>query len=91
MSRILLGANYYPEDWDENLVDLDIKKMRECGFNVVRIAEFAWKRWSRRREFTPLNGFTVSLIKCARRELVLLWEHPPQRHRAGLQKSILKC
>ena len=44
MSRILLGANYYPEDWDIENIDTDIEKMKECGFNVVRIAEFAWKR-----------------------------------------------
>lgn len=44
MSRILLGANYYPEDWDDNLIDWDIERMKECGFNVVRIAEFAWKK-----------------------------------------------
>ena len=44
MNRILLGANYYPEDWDEELLAFDIQKMKECGFNVVRIAEFAWKR-----------------------------------------------
>lgn len=44
MNRILLGANYYPEDWDESLLDFDIEKMKECGFNVVRIAEFSWKK-----------------------------------------------
>ena len=44
MSRILLGANYYPEDWDESEIDRDIEKMTACGFNVVRIAEFAWSR-----------------------------------------------
>ena len=44
MSRILLGANYYPEDWDEDIIDFDIEKMKECGFNVVRIAEFSWKK-----------------------------------------------
>ncbi len=44
MSRILLGANYYPEDWDENEIFADIEKMTACGFNVVRIAEFAWSR-----------------------------------------------
>ena len=44
MSRIFLGANYYPEDWDADLIDSDIQKMKECGFNVVRIAEFAWKK-----------------------------------------------
>ncbi len=44
MGRILHGASYYPEDWDESLIDSDIEKMKECGFNVVRIAEFAWKK-----------------------------------------------
>lgn len=43
MKRIYLGSNYYPEDWDEGEMDLDIAKMKECGFNVARIAEFAWK------------------------------------------------
>lgn len=44
MARILLGANYYPEDWNEENIDTDIVKMKECGFNVVRIAEFSWKK-----------------------------------------------
>ena len=35
MARILLGANYYPEDWNEENIDSDIVKMKECGFNVV--------------------------------------------------------
>ena len=39
-----MGANYYPEDWDESVIDSDIEKMKECGFNVVRIAEFSWKK-----------------------------------------------
>ena len=44
MGRILHGAAYYPEDWDDELLDFDIEKMKETGFNVVRIAEFAWSR-----------------------------------------------
>ena len=44
MGRVLLGANYYPEAWDLETLDFDIEKMKECGFNVVRIAEFAWWR-----------------------------------------------
>lgn len=44
MKKLMLGANYYPENWDASLIDSDIEKMRECGFNVVRIAEFAWKK-----------------------------------------------
>ena len=33
-----------PEDWSEENIDQDIVKMKECGFNVVRIAEFSWKK-----------------------------------------------
>ena len=44
MKKLMLGANYYPENWDASLINSDIEKMRECGFNVVRIAEFAWKK-----------------------------------------------
>ncbi|MBO5040830.1 MAG: beta-galactosidase [Clostridia bacterium] len=44
MGRILHGAAYYPEDWDDDLIDFDIEKMKETGLNVVRIAEFAWSR-----------------------------------------------
>ncbi len=40
----LLGAAYYPEDWDESEQDNDIKKMVEYGIDCVRIGEFAWKR-----------------------------------------------
>ncbi len=44
MQKIYIGANYYPEDWDEKNISWDIKKMKENGFNVVRIGEFAWAK-----------------------------------------------
>jgi len=40
--RIRLGVCYYPEHWDESLWDDDFRRMRELGFSVVRMAEFAW-------------------------------------------------
>jgi len=36
------GACYYPEHWPESRWAHDAKLMREAGFNVVRIGEFAW-------------------------------------------------
>ena len=44
MEKLFLGADYYPEDWDFCEIDEDIRKMKETGLNVVRIAEFAWSR-----------------------------------------------
>jgi beta-galactosidase GanA len=37
-----LGAAYYPECWEPELIDEDIQKMKEAGINCARIAEFAW-------------------------------------------------
>ena len=35
-----LGVAYYPEDWPEEQMDSDIRRMREIGVNVARIGEF---------------------------------------------------
>jgi beta-galactosidase len=41
---IAVGTSWYPEQWPEARWDTDLQMMRETGFNVVRIAEFAWSR-----------------------------------------------
>lgn len=41
-SDMLIGADYYPEHWPESRWETDLKLMKEAGFNVVRLAEFAW-------------------------------------------------
>lgn len=37
-----LGAAWYPEHWPESRWPEDVKLMRDAGFTVVRVAEFAW-------------------------------------------------
>jgi beta-galactosidase len=36
------GVDYYPEHWSEANWPEDARLMAEAGFNVVRLAEFAW-------------------------------------------------
>jgi beta-galactosidase len=38
------GVDYYPEHWPEEHWPVDARLMAEAGFNVVRLAEFAWSR-----------------------------------------------
>ena len=38
------GADYYPEHWPEERWSIDARLMAEAGFNVVRLAEFAWSK-----------------------------------------------
>ncbi len=41
-SKIELGVCYYPEHWSEELWEDDYKRMKELGFSIVRVGEFAW-------------------------------------------------
>ena len=38
------GVAYYPEHWPEERWEIDFSMMKELGFNVVRMAEFAWAK-----------------------------------------------
>lgn len=38
----LLGVCYYPEHWQESMWEEDFSRMKEMGFNVVRMGETAW-------------------------------------------------
>ncbi len=37
-----IGADYYPEHWPRTRWETDAKLMQKAGFNVTRLAEFAW-------------------------------------------------
>jgi beta-galactosidase len=59
-NRFCLGACYYPEQWPKELWEDDFRRMRELGFSVVRMAEFAWSI------FEPEEGrFQFDLFDCA--------------------------
>lgn len=38
-----IGVDYYPEHWPASRWSNDVALMKKAGFNVVRLAEFAWK------------------------------------------------
>lgn len=42
VEQLKLGVCYYPEHWPEALWDDDFRRMREMGFSIIRVAEFAW-------------------------------------------------
>ncbi len=57
MDHLTLGVCYYPEHWDKTLWADDLKRMKEYGIEVIRIAEFAWNK------FEPHEGeFTFAFF-----------------------------
>jgi beta-galactosidase len=62
-----LGVCYYPEHWPEHMWADDYKRMRDIGFTIVRMGEFAWNF------FEPEEGvFTFDLFD---RAIDLAHEH----------------
>lgn len=55
--KLYHGAAYYPELWDEKVIDEDIKLMKKTGINVVRIGEFAWAAMEPEEDKFDLNFF----------------------------------
>ncbi len=43
-SVFYFGVDYYPEQWPEARWSEDARLIKEAGFNLVRLAEFAWSR-----------------------------------------------
>ena len=64
--RIIMGTDYYPEHWDEQLWDQDLDRMHETGIEVIRVAEFCGMYSSLQKENTPMISSTDSWI-CAKR------------------------
>ena len=41
-NALLMGADWYPEQWPEERWETDLQMMEDAHLNVARIAEFAW-------------------------------------------------
>lgn len=59
------GVDYYPEQWPEERWPADAAMMKAAGFNVARLAEFAWARIESQEgvfEFTWLDRAIQTLF-----------------------------
>ena len=43
-NALLMGADWYPEQWPQERWEVDLGMMEEAHLNVARIAEFAWSK-----------------------------------------------
>jgi len=54
---VTTGIYYYPEHWNENQWERDIKKISEMGFEFVHLAEFAWYKMEPKKGNMILHGW----------------------------------
>jgi beta-galactosidase len=43
-NALMMGTDWYPEQWPEERWETDLRMMEEAHLNVARLAEFAWSR-----------------------------------------------
>jgi beta-galactosidase len=61
--KLYHGAAYYPELWNEKVIEEDIIEMKKTGINVVRIGEFAWASMEPEEGKIDLSFFTRMINK----------------------------
>ncbi len=84
---MLLGVDYYPEQWEDSMLDADLDTIVELGCNVIRIAEFSWHRMERREGEYDFSYFDNVIAKAKERDLKVIMGTPTAAIPAWLAKK----
>ncbi len=75
-TTMLFGVDYYPEQWDESMLDTDLDTIVSLGANVIRIAEFSWHLMEKREGRYDFSFFDNVIKKAKRRGLKVIMGTP---------------
>lgn len=84
---MLLGVDYYPEQWDNDLLEKDLDTICELGCNVIRIAEFAWHLMEKTEGNFDFMFFDRVIEKARERGLKVIMGTPTATIPAWLAKK----
>jgi len=76
MPPFYFGVDYYPEQWPEERWAVDAQLMAEAGFNVVRLAEFAWAKLEPREGKFDFDWLDRAIAILAEREIRIVLGTP---------------
>lgn len=84
---MLFGVDYYPEQWDEKLMDEDMDRILELGSNVIRIGEFAWHLMEKTEGEYDFSFFDKVIEKARAKGLKVIFGTPTATMPAWLAKK----
>lgn len=82
-----LGVDYYPEQWDNSLLEEDFKNIVELGSNTIRIGEFAWCRMEKTEGQFDFSLFDNVIQKAKENNLNVIFGTPTATLPAWLAKK----
>ena len=47
LNTFLIGCCYYPEHWEKENLKSDLERIKDLGFNCIRMGEFSWSMYER--------------------------------------------
>lgn len=84
---MLLGVDYYPEQWDVSMLENDLDTIRELGSNVIRIAEFSWHLMEKKEGQYDFSFFDNVIKKAKERNIKVIMGTPTATVPAWLVKK----
>jgi len=71
-NAILMGTDWYPEQWPESRWEEDLRLMEAANLKVIRIAEFAWSRMEPSEGHYDFDWLERAIGLAARHHMVLV-------------------
>jgi beta-galactosidase len=84
---MLLGVDYYPEQWDSSMLDADLDTIIELGCNVIRIGEFSWHLMEKTEQNYDFSYFDNVIAKAKEKGLRVIMGTPTATIPAWLAKK----
>ena len=84
---MLLGVDYYPEQWDISIMEEDLANIKELGSNVIRIGEFAWHLMEKEEGKYDFSFFDTVIKKANEYGLKVIFGTPTATIPAWLVKK----
>lgn len=84
---MLLGVDYYPEHWDESMLQEDLNNIIELGCNVIRIGEFAWHMMESEEGKFDFSYFDNVINEAKKKNLNVIFGTPTATMPAWLAKK----
>ncbi len=87
LNQFLYGVCYYPEHWEVEIVEEDIKRIKETGMNVVRMGEFAWSIYEPEEGKFNFDFLERAVELCAKYDISVILGTPTATPPAWLTKK----
>ena len=73
---VYFGVDYYPEHWDPDMMDSDVRRIAELGATMVRIGEFAWHLMEPQPGEFDFSFFDAVVARCAEHGIAVMFGTP---------------